>query len=192
MTELLIIRHGPTEWNKAKRLQGRSDISLSPEGQGEVKNWHIPDKFSSYNWVSSPLKRAQETATILGAVPQTEANLTEMSWGDWEGMIWRELLDEDNPELDANRARGLDFRPLNGESPREVQMRLRTWLTSLRDPTIAVTHKGVLQALYALATGWQMTDKSPDKIRDACAHHFAVENGNLEVIQMNISLKNNA
>lgn len=191
MTELLIIRHGPTEWNQAKRLQGRTDVPLSQEGQCEVSGWRLPARFSSFHWVTSPLKRAQETAHIMGATAQTEENLTEMSWGDWEGLVWRDLLAEVNPELDANRAKGLDFRPLNGESPRDVQMRLRVWLATIREPTIAVTHKGVLQALYALATGWQMTDKAPDKFRDACAHLFDVENGNLEVIQMNIPLKEN-
>ena len=65
------------------------------------------------------------------------------------------------PAMIENEARGLDFRPPGGESPRDVQARLRPFLESLRDPTIAVTHKGVLRALYALATGWTMERKAP-------------------------------
>ena len=189
MIELLILRHGPTEWNKDKRLQGRSDIALSAEGRMEVGSWSIPDQFNDFNWVSSPLSRALETASILGHKPTIEPALVEMSWGDWEGLVWRQLLDANDPELDANRAKGLDFRPLNGESPRDVQTRLNVWLKTLEQSTIAVCHKGVLQALYALATGWQMTDNPPEKIRDGCAHLFNIEQGWPVVIQMNIPLK---
>ncbi len=188
MTKLLILRHGPTAWNKTKRLQGRSDIPLSDAGRRAVKKWVIPSEYAGFSWVSSPLVRAFETAEILGAQVTVEPALTEMSWGDWEGHIWRDLLAEVNPELDANRARGLDFRPKNGESPRDVQGRLQPWLSGLELPTVAVCHKGVLQALYGLATGWQMTDKSPHKIGDDCAHLFDVEQGNPKVLLMNISL----
>ncbi|MFB0990720.1 MAG: histidine phosphatase family protein, partial [Rhodospirillales bacterium] len=66
MLELLILRHGPTEWNKDKRLQGRSDIALSAEGRKEVGCWRIPTPFTDFNWISSPLSRAQDTASILG------------------------------------------------------------------------------------------------------------------------------
>ncbi len=189
MTQLLFIRHGPTEWNKAKRLQGRSDIPLSAEGKVAVQQWNIPTEFKNFQWVCSPLERARETAALLGGKATLEPALIEMSWGQWEGEVWQELLAEDNPELDQNRAKGLGFRPLGGETPREVQMRLETWLTTLDQPTIAVSHKGVLQALYGLATGWQMTDKSPDKFHDARAHLFEVTNGTPKVIRMNIALK---
>jgi probable phosphoglycerate mutase len=54
--------------------------------------------------------------------------------------------------MTQNEAAGLDFRPPGGESPRDVQERLKPYLASLAGPTIAVTHKGVLRALYALAT----------------------------------------
>lgn len=189
MIELLILRHGPTEWNKDKRLQGRLDIALSAEGRKEVGFWRIPTPFADFNWVSSPLSRAQDTASILGHTPTIEPALVEMSWGDWEGLVWRELLDANDPELDINRAKGLDFRPLNGESPRDVQKRLSQWLMTIEQSTTAVCHKGVLQALYALATGWQMTDTPSEKIRDGCAHLFNIDQGRPVVSQMNIPLK---
>lgn len=189
MTELLILRHGPTQWNAEKRLQGRSDIPLSEDGRNEVSAWSVPPEFQTFEWVSSPLLRALETTRILGHELRAEPALVEMSWGDWEGVVWQQLLQANNPELDANRARGLDFRPQNGESPREVQQRLQPWLLSLSNPTIAVCHKGVLQAIYALATGWQMTDKAPDKILPASAHLFEIEQGVPVVRRLNIPLK---
>ncbi|NQW02047.1 MAG: histidine phosphatase family protein [Rhodospirillales bacterium] len=189
MTHLLILRHGPTEWNALKRLQGRSDIPLSEAGRQEVRCWRLPAEFADYAWVSSPLLRAVQTAKLMGADPLITPALTEMSWGDWEGLIWQDLLAASDPVLDANRARGLDFRPANGESPRDVQNRLASWIATREKPTIAVTHKGVLQALYALATGWQMTNKSPVKIQDGCAHLFDVSGLCCKVLRMNITLK---
>src|SRR3546814_19659201 len=69
----------------------------------------------------------------------------------------------------AAEALGLDLRPPGGESPRQVQDRLKPWLaerSSCGRDTIAVTHKGVIRALYALACGWDMTGPPPDKLRD--------------------------
>src|SRR3546814_19841125 len=71
----------------------------------------------------------------------------------------------------ANEARGLDFRPPGGESPRDVQDRLRPLLAELADAgedVVAVSHKGVLRALYALASGWDMRGKPAPQMADAC------------------------
>ena len=75
-------------------------------------------------------------------------------------------------------ARGLDFRPPGGESPREVQRRLLPLLESLAAagrPTIAVSHKGVIRALYALASGWDMSDQPQETLREPCAHRFLLD-----------------
>ena len=67
-------------------------------------------------------------------------------------------------EFTRNAARGLDFRPPGGESPRDVRVRVVRWLDIGREatqPLVAVTHKGVLRALLALATGWDMIGKPP-------------------------------
>jgi probable phosphoglycerate mutase len=64
----------------------------------------------------------------------------------------------------ANEARGLDFRPPGGESPREVCARLQALLAELAadpQPVVAVCHKGVIRAALVLATGWDMRSKPP-------------------------------
>jgi len=54
---------------------------------------------------------------------------------------------------------------------------------------VAVAHKAVLRALYALAIGWDMTTKPPEKIRINCAHHFRLDpTGHPSVVQMNLLL----
>ena len=55
MTLLAVIRHGPTVWNRERRLQGRCDIPLDAEGVAEVARWKLPPAFSSFDWTASPL-----------------------------------------------------------------------------------------------------------------------------------------
>ena len=188
MIPLLALRHGKTSWNVQKRLQGRNDIPLSAEGVAQVSNWRIPVDITGYRWVCSPLNRALETAKLLGADPEPEDTILEMSWGDWEGQRFEELKQQMGREMRENLARGLDFRPHGGESPREVMARLEPWLKTLTSPTVAVCHKGVLQALYALATGWDMVARPQEKLRDDKAHLFHVHDGRIRVEQMNIPL----
>jgi probable phosphoglycerate mutase len=92
-----------------------------------------------------------------------------------------------------NEARGLDFRPPGGESPRDVQARLEPWLAALaagdQAINVAVAHKGVIRALYALAVGWDMTGKPPEKLRDGCGHLFEIdEAGRPAVVRLNVPL----
>jgi len=92
----------------------------------------------------------------------------------------------------AAEARGLDFQPPGGESPRQVQDRLRPLLQRLAAtgrPTVAVTHKGVIRALYAQASGWDMTGRAPEKLRDGRAQRFILGPGGApETDQLNLPL----
>ncbi len=65
MISLALIRHGPTVWNEQKRLQGQTDIPLSPDGRKRVEGRRVPDEFSDFNWFASPLSRAQQNAELL-------------------------------------------------------------------------------------------------------------------------------
>jgi probable phosphoglycerate mutase len=190
MTRLLVIRHGETEWNAAGLMQGRADIPLSSAGRERLRSVRLPPGWNGAPCLSSPLSRAMETAQLLGLDPQPEPRLIEMDWGKWEGRSLSELRAELGAAMEKNEARGLDFRPAGGESPREVQERLKPLLTSLSAPTIAVTHKGVLRALYALATGWTMQAKPPHKLANSCAHAFDVAaDGTPSVAELNIPLE---
>ncbi len=189
MTPLVLIRHGPTDWTAEGRIQGHSDVPLSAAGRDAVRNWRLPpelaDEQGGWDWLSSPLARARETAALLRngngmAEARLEDALMEMHWGDWEGRRLAELRAEDGTHMAAEEARGLDFRPPGGERPREVQGRLLPLLAALADagrPTAAVTHKGVIRAVYARATGWDMTGRPPEKLHDACAHRFVLDGG---------------
>jgi broad specificity phosphatase PhoE len=189
VSDLLILRHGPTDWNASKRIQGRTDIPLSAEGRAEVQTWSIPSRFKDFHCLSSPLARTRETAEILGLEPEFDARLLEMAWGQWEGRTLADLREELGPQMAKNEALGMDFSPPGGESPRDTQERLRPLLRALTRPTVAVAHKGVIRALYALATGWDMRDKPETKIKPATAHLFHIDKQGQPVVDcMNIKL----
>jgi probable phosphoglycerate mutase len=178
MTMLVLIRHGPTEWNESGLVQGRSDIALSAAGRAEVESWRVPEDFAAFDWVSSPLGRARETAEILyGTTVPTDPRLVEMDWAAWEGRTLGDLRAEIGNLMTAWEARGLDFRAPGGESPREVQARVLPFMAERARtgrPTVAVCHRGVIRAVYAMATGWDMTSKAPRRLADGCAQLFTL------------------
>lgn len=87
---VILARHGGTSWNNERRLQGRTDISLSPEGVNQVTL--LSRALSSTpisNIYCSPLSRSKRTAEIIsaphGLTPHVKESFIEMSFGRWEG-----------------------------------------------------------------------------------------------------------
>ena len=179
MTQLALIRHGSSEWNEGGLIQGRADIALSAAGAAAVATWRPPAALADFDWVTSPLRRARDTARLmLGREAGIEPVLIEMAWGEWEGRRLAELRAELGPLLAANEARGLDFRPPGGESPREVQQRVAPWLARIGAggrPVAAVTHKGVIRAVIGLATGWDFLGTAPLRLAAATAQLFELD-----------------
>jgi len=95
--EICIIRHGETDWNKEKRLQGREDIPLNEEGIYQIKN--TIEYFKKYKWdmiITSPLSRAKKSAEIIAeGIGLTdiieEENFTERDFGEASGMTEEEM-----------------------------------------------------------------------------------------------------
>jgi broad specificity phosphatase PhoE len=193
MIPVALIRHGPTSWNEEKRLQGRSDVPLSPAGEAKVAGWRLPDEFHGFRWVASPLTRARQTAAALGLAPETEHAVIEMDWGAWEGHTFDELTAIYGDEVRRRADMGLDLRPHGGESPRDVRVRVRAWLDQVAEaghPVGAVAHQGIVRAALSLATGWEMVGKPPAKMDWSSVHLFALEDdGSVRIERLNISLE---
>jgi len=192
MTTLVLLRHGPTAWTREHRLQGRTDLSLDAEGRASVRGWAMPPEIKALRWLTSPLKRCIETAALLGLAPAIEPRLIEMDWGRWEGRSIAELRAERQGALATEEARGLDLQPPGGESPRAVQQRLAPLLAQIAAegvPAGAVTHKGLIRAVLALATGWDMTEPEPAKLAWDAVHVFQLASeGAPRVERLNCSL----
>ena len=191
MTLLALIRHMPTAWNVAGRLQGRKDLPLAAE---MAPDWLVPAELKGFRWMTSPLRRAIGTAHRLGIdQPVIEPRLAEMGWGEWEGETLAGLRARLGIEMAMAEAAGLDFRPTGGESPREVQARVMPLLAEIADSarsTAAITHKGVIRAVLSLATGWDMREKPPHRLSWSAAHLFRLdETGRPAVARLNLPLE---
>jgi uncharacterized phosphatase len=105
LTTFALIRHGQTDWNAQRRLQGSTDIPLNDVGRGQARD--AAAVVSAYEWdvvVSSPLSRAAETADLIAAglglsVCRRVPELSERSFGPAEGL-------QAGPELDVLRVDG--------------------------------------------------------------------------------------
>ena len=187
-----MVRHGRTEWNEGGRIQGHTDIPLSEAGRARLRALRIPAGFEGFAWRSSPLRRAVESAVLLGASElEVDPRLMEMHWGDWEGETRPELRQRLGVQMERMEERGIDFRPLGGESPRELTRRLSAWLGDMRAGgrgVIAVTHKGVIRAALALATGWDLRGRAPVRLDWERGHLFLSREDGLEMEEMNIAL----
>jgi broad specificity phosphatase PhoE len=174
--KLALVRHAITAWNREKRVQGRIDKPLSDAGRQQFQSLAIPPGYRNYRWYSSPLRRATESAQLLGLNDlKLEPALLEMHWGDWEGEILKPLRKRLGDEMRDNESRGLDFRPPGGESPRDVQQRLQPWLrdiASAGQDTAAVVHKGIIRCVYALACDWDMRGECPVDFAWGSLHQF--------------------
>jgi probable phosphoglycerate mutase len=162
---LYYIRHGETEWNREKRLQGQRDIPINANGRRQARHSGAVLREllardgadpAQLDFVTSPLGRACETMqllrTELGRDPQNyrlDARLTEISFGAWEGYTIEELRGR-WPEAVAEREdRKWDFVPPQAESYAVMSLRVRDWYESLTRDTIAVAHAGTLRGLIA-------------------------------------------
>jgi broad specificity phosphatase PhoE len=191
VTLLALIRHMPTAWNAAGRLQGREDLPLTVE---MAPDWLVPPELDGFRWLTSPLRRAVGTAHRLGiADPTIEPRLAEMRWGEWEGETLAGLRARLGAEMAVAEAAGLDLRPPGGESPREVQARVMPLLAEVARssrPTAAITHKGVIRAVLALATGWDMRGKPPYRLSWSAAQLFRLDTaGRPSVARLNLPLE---
>ncbi len=195
MPVLTLIRHAPTDWNAAGRMQGRSDVALSASGREQALLWTVPADMAGADWFTSPLLRARETATLLGVDADPEESLIEMDWGEWEGKTLNDLNAEYGKAFQHNQDQGLDFRPPGGESPRDVTDRVMTWVRDMKDHDGhigTITHKGVIRALTARATGWNMLGKDPHKLMLATARRFRIHpDGSLSLSETSIPLTGN-
>jgi probable phosphoglycerate mutase len=160
------VRHGETDWNAERRLQGQLDIPLNDVGRRQsaqcgttlrgliAARRKAPDDFT---FISSPLSRARETMEILrGALGlrregyAIDPRLAELSFGLWEGLTYKEVRTLDRAALAARERDKWNFVASQGESYAKLLVRLRDWQASLTSDTIVAAHGGVARVLMVL------------------------------------------
>ncbi len=183
MTTLALIRHGHTPWNRAGRIQGRTDIDLDPDAATELESYKLPSHWADAKLISSPLKRASQTAEIIaGRTPQYVDCLIEMNWGDWEGLRGIDLKADPSSGFKDIEDWGWHYRPPNGESPQDVWDRIEPWVMALTTDTVAVCHIGIMRMILAKAHGWDFDGPAPFRIKRNRLFLIEIDNGHLNIV----------
>ena len=161
-----LLRHGRTAWNAEGRLQGQTDIPLEDVERERLAGLSLPPEWRGQPVLASTLSRARDTARLLtGAEPPTDARLVEMNFGHWEGRIGAELSEDHGSGFEDVEDWGLDYRPHNGESPRDLWARISAVLDGLTEDTLIVSHLGVMRSVLAQAHGWTYEGPMPFRIK---------------------------
>ena len=179
LTTFALVRHGQTDWNAQRRLQGSTDIPLNDVGRGQARD--AVAVLSGYEWdavVSSPLSRAAETADLIAAglgldVTRRVPELAERSFGPAEGLCA-------GPDLDALRIPG---GYLGAEGEDEAARRGLAALEGLAQEfpggrVLVIAHGTLLRVSLSRAIGRAL--QSIDNAALNLAHHHPLDGWQLE------------
>ena len=149
MGELLLVRHGETDWNREHRIQGHTDTPLNASGLEQVRALAAGLTATTLAAVySSDLTRAFQTATAVAAVHgipvQLDRDLREKDFGSWEGMTDTEIA-ERFPH--AVRGRWGDGETIEEVAERAIGAIERICARHLTDAVLVVSHGGTLRAI---------------------------------------------
>ncbi len=163
-THILAIRHGETDWNVATRIQGQIDIDLNPQGlwQAQQVAKALADEQLQAVYASD-LSRAFVTAQHIASYHALEVSriqpLRERHYGAFEGLTWDEIKQVHPEEAKRWHDRDPHWTPANGgESLLMLHARVLDMVNDiaarhLGQQIALVTHGGVLDILYRIATG---------------------------------------
>lgn len=179
MTDLYLVRHGETEWNRQRRIQGLTDIPLNDTGREQARlTGLLLTRRPITRIVASPLGRARETAEIIAGQlglgePELRSVLIERDYGAAEGMTFR--------EIDALYPEGAT---VPGRESREaVAARIVPALTALAaeypaESIVVVSHGGAIRAALMAAE----PESGFGAITNGSVHSFHVDSGDLRLV----------
>lgn len=196
MTEILLIRHGETDWNTERRLQGHLDVALNAEGVRQAQALGQALRGEALDAIfASDLSRARQTAEAIAASQgmsvQIEPGLRERCYGAFEGLRHEEIRQRYPQAYAAWQARDLDARMPPGERPgetlREFSARAVGALIGLivahQPRRIAVvSHGGVLECICREARGLGWERPRDFDIRNASINRLHWSGNSLRVL----------
>lgn len=151
MKRIFLVRHGESEWNSTRRLQGQADINLSETGRAQARALSAtilsltPDQV-----LTSDLKRASETTELLGFQQAAlSPRLREIDVGEWTGQSIKDLSALNGGLY--RRWRAGTYTPPGGESWNDFVARSSATVTEAlqrgAERLLVVCHGGVIRAL---------------------------------------------
>jgi probable phosphoglycerate mutase len=160
---IFFVRHGETDWNRERRIQGQIDIPLNDLGHQQSAAIarglrELAGAAPLARFIVSPLTRARQTMGyvarefgIAEAQVQAEAAVTELAFGIWEGKTFAEL--KTHPSYPKSPEARFVWRPPEGESYADGHERLKQWIGRLDGPTVIVAHGAIGRCLIGLVSG---------------------------------------
>lgn len=197
MIEILLIRHGETDWNAEKRLQGFLDIELNAEGLRQANLLAQVLRGEQLDAIySSDLRRALQTAQPLAATRnltvQVDPDLRERCYGAFEGLRYAEIGDRFPEAHRAMLAREVDARyppgvnvaeTLREFSARSVGVLMRLLSNTQHKKIAVVTHGGVLDCINRTARGTDLSQPRDFDIPNTGINRLWWKDGTLRIAQ---------
>jgi alpha-ribazole phosphatase len=163
LTRIYLIRHGEIAGSGEFRYNGQADVPLTPKGfdQYRMLAERLKDAPVSACYTSD-LSRCTQGAEILcqgrEIEPLAKSSLRELSFGDWEGMTWRELEEKFPEQWQARMNDFVDFRAPDGENLIDLRDRVLPAITEIVDrhrgeEVLVVAHGGVNRVILLDALG---------------------------------------
>lgn len=157
VTTFGLLRHGQTEWNILKKIQGSGDSPLTPEGKEQTGEWGGTLKRFGWNRIiASDLGRVRETVEILNQklhLPVTfDHRLREQLWGNWEGLTIPYIKENFKEDLARRVAMGWEFAAPGGETRLAVKDRVLSTLIECAEKwpdqkILVICHQGVVKSV---------------------------------------------
>ncbi len=184
ITDLILVRHGQTDWNAEHRMMGRRPIPLNETGRAQLVHAAslLPD-LRPRALISSPMLRTLQSMEILKETlgleqsVEQEEGIAEFGLGDWVGHSIHDLRARDDWQAYLRDPAGTTFP--NGESVAEIQTRavaaVNRWIQNVEGGSLVfVSHGGVVRLLLMAAYGMPL----------AHYHHTHVDNGAVSQIRL--------
>ncbi|QGX98657.1 histidine phosphatase family protein [Roseovarius faecimaris] len=185
--KIWFLRHGETEWNAERRIQGQLESKLTPRGIGHAEaqaRLMAPILKADPPCFVSPLGRAQQTAQIaLGARAYvTDPRLAEAHAGDWQGLLHADVR-RDHPELLPPETTALDLflKAPGGEGFAVFHDRILAFMRDLTEPSVVVAHGLLGQVMRGLILGLPHEEMGTLSNEQACV--YVLENGSETVLR---------
>ena len=181
-TRICIIRHGETDWNVQKRIQGHTDVPLNEVGRTQALAMAFNAAHQRFHAIySSDLIRTVETARMLAQREDQEVKLLpqlrERHYGIFQGMTAAQGAERYPLAYAHYQARDLDYDFESGESLRQFALRVTDgieWMVRHHtgQTIAAVSHSGVLDIIYRRATGRPLHTPRDFKIPNCALNWF--------------------
>ncbi|MBS4192539.1 histidine phosphatase family protein [Bacillus sp. FJAT-49705] len=193
MLKLYFIRHGETEWNVQKRMQGRLDSALTEKGENDARL--LGERLSGTVFeriISSPSDRTIKTANLVNqdgtTLIETDRRLMEIDMGDWQGLREDEIEKLYLGQFHAFWNDPAAYKSVGGESFFDVKKRISEFLADLERtvPTgnvLVVTHGVVIKVLYLLCRNAPIEELwNPPFIHGTSLTIIQVQDGKMELL----------